>query len=298
MAAVSHVNLVLSDIQNIINKSGLHFIINHTPFSCYITLRKKLVNPDKLPDYESLKPSAILERQDPQIENLDKLKFRNTSLEEALVQLEEDTDASTKEFKETVATLHSRIDDLQTKNGVLDSELLVRDSNVDTLKKEIKTKDDIIQKLYEDFTLESEKMKLEIVELAKYKQTKIIEEKETLKKERKLIKRKKQKARKEEEKQRPQVPENNNSLDSQANLKEFQSFSCDLCNQKTDSQDQLRSHVTKVHSEVLARLARILPTLNEESTKLLDDISTSEWILTPEEITQLGIDWKIYLEIF
>ena len=101
-------------------------------------------------------------------------------------------------------------------------------------------------------------MKLEIVELAKYKQTKDKEEKETIKKERKLLKRKKQKARKEEEKQRTQ--ENNNLPDYQVYLKELQTYSCDLCNQKTESQDQLRSHVLEFHSAVITRLSRFYQT--------------------------------------
>ena len=71
-----------------------------------------------------------------------------------------------------------------------------------------------------------------------------------------------------------------------------------MCNHKAKAQDQLESHVVKVHSEVLTKLARIFPNLNSDSIKLLEDTPSSEWILTPEEISQLGIDWEIYLEIF
>ena len=98
------------------------------------------------------------------------------------------------------------------------------------------------------------------------------------------MKKKKQKARKEEEKQITQVPENNNLLGPQAHLKELGTYPCDLCSHKADSQNQLRSHVMEVHSEVITKLARILPNLNADSTKLLEDTPTSEWILTPEEI--------------
>ena len=87
-------------------------------------------------------------------------------------------------------------------------------------------------------------------------------------------------------------------IGDQAHLKEPGIYSCDLCSHKTDSESQLRSHVLEVHSEVIAKLAKTLPTLNASSTKLLEDIPSSEWIFTPEEITQLGIDWRIYLEIF
>eukprot|EP00091_Calanus_sinicus_P010597 TRINITY_DN24520_c0_g1_i1.p1 TRINITY_DN24520_c0_g1~~TRINITY_DN24520_c0_g1_i1.p1 ORF type:complete len:110 (-),score=24.02 TRINITY_DN24520_c0_g1_i1:111-440(-) len=94
------------------------------------------------------------------------------------------------------------------------------------------------------------------------------------------------------------VPENNNLPGGQAHLKEQGVYQCDLCIHKTDSENQLKSHVLEVHSEVIAKLAKILPNLNSNSTKLLEGTPTSEWILTPEEITQLGIDWRIYPEIF
>ena len=53
-----------------------------------------------------------------------------------------------------------------------------------------------------------------------------------------------------------------------------------------------------MHSDILTKLTEVFKRNNSESTQLLEDISESDLIFTPEEITQLGINWKIYLEIF
>ena len=111
MAAASNVNMVLSNIRNLVYSSGLHFVINHTPFSSYITIRKKLV----IPECEILKSSTILEH-DHQITDLNKHRFTNASLKEALVHLEEEMDATLKRNRKTVANLLSRIDHLETAN--------------------------------------------------------------------------------------------------------------------------------------------------------------------------------------
>ena len=39
------VKQVCQEIHNLVEESGLHFSIKQTPFSSYITLRKKLINP-------------------------------------------------------------------------------------------------------------------------------------------------------------------------------------------------------------------------------------------------------------
>ena len=140
-----------------------------------------------------------MEQENHQIADLsekhEKLRSRNSSLEEALVQLEEEMDDTANKNKETVANLHSRIDQLETQNRVLDSRLFARDLEVATLKKEIKTKDDIIQNLNKGFNQKVNEIKLEIVKLEKFKQKKVKEEKEAMKKEKKRLK----KNRKEEE---------------------------------------------------------------------------------------------------
>ena len=40
-----HMNSVLNSIHDLIQSSGLHFVIQQTPWSSYITLRKKFARP-------------------------------------------------------------------------------------------------------------------------------------------------------------------------------------------------------------------------------------------------------------
>ena len=70
MAAASHVNTILTTIHNLVSVSGLHFVINTTPFSSYITIRKKLVNAENVPPIESVKPSANKEPSEHELANL------------------------------------------------------------------------------------------------------------------------------------------------------------------------------------------------------------------------------------
>jgi hypothetical protein len=48
----------------------------------------------------------------------------------------------------------------------------------------------------------------------------------------------------------------------------------------------------------MSKLTEVFNRNNSDSIKFLEDIPESDWVFTPEEITQLGIDWKLYLEIF
>ena len=45
MAISNEANIACDRIHNLIQKSGLHFIINQTPWSSYITIRRKFVTP-------------------------------------------------------------------------------------------------------------------------------------------------------------------------------------------------------------------------------------------------------------
>ena len=91
------------------------------------------------------------------------------------MQLEEDTSTTSNKSKEKVTNLHSKIDHLETKN--LDSQLHSRDSEGATLKKEIETKDDIVQNLNRGFNQKVHELKFEVVELESYKQKRTKKEK-------------------------------------------------------------------------------------------------------------------------
>ena len=110
-----------------------------------------------------------------------------------------------------------------------------------TLKKEIETKDEIIQNLNKGYNFKFQfmnyELKLEIVELENCKQKRMKEEKEAIKKERKHLKKTIQKVNKEKEKQKTQFPENNNMPGYQVDLKELRTYPCNLCDHKAKTQD-------------------------------------------------------------
>ena len=92
--ATGYVNRTLYQIYDLIQTSGLHFLINSTPFSSYITIRKQLVNVDQIPLTDAT--SSSIEPQQDHLAGLGDLlatlKSMNDSLEEALVNAEKDQD--------------------------------------------------------------------------------------------------------------------------------------------------------------------------------------------------------------
>ena len=109
--APGYVNKTIYKIHNLIETSGLHFVINSTPFSSYITIRKKLVKVDQIPQTDD---SSLI---DPHLNDLaglrdmvSKLKSRNDSLEEALVDAEEDAKDVQTKINEIVDNLHAKLD--------------------------------------------------------------------------------------------------------------------------------------------------------------------------------------------
>ena len=77
--SISDVNSACDRIHSLVQMSGLHFIINQTPWSSYITIRRKFVNPGAY-DVTKTKPT------EPAI--IDQLKERNKNLELKVAELE------------------------------------------------------------------------------------------------------------------------------------------------------------------------------------------------------------------
>ena len=57
---LSEVNSVLNIIHDVVQKSGLHFVINQTPWSSYITIRKKFTSPGFYAGDENLKDKETI----------------------------------------------------------------------------------------------------------------------------------------------------------------------------------------------------------------------------------------------
>ena len=88
---MSQVNKVLSHIHDVIQASGLHFMINQTPWSSYITIRRKFLDQRSAAEPTSLgqnvrqvsRDSTGLEQQNDQlIEENRKLRLQNKALDQ------------------------------------------------------------------------------------------------------------------------------------------------------------------------------------------------------------------------
>ena len=139
--ATGYVNRTLYQIYDLIQTSGLHFLINSTPFSSYITIRKQLVNVDQIPLTDA---SSLIEPQQDDLlllrDVLANLKSRNNSPEEALVNTKEDAKYVGTKTNEMFVNLHSKLDNLKTRNHSLGKEYANRDSKIEALEKEIKVR--------------------------------------------------------------------------------------------------------------------------------------------------------------
>ena len=81
MAATVQATEVFKKIHDLIQESGLHFVINQTPFSSYITIRKKLINPQiKVPENKAVAALKL---------KLEDLKQKVKTLEDEKGDLEE-----------------------------------------------------------------------------------------------------------------------------------------------------------------------------------------------------------------
>ena len=161
--AIPNVNSVCTRIHEIIQASGLHFVINQTPWSSYITIRRKFVNqggqylPDELRTFSDEK-----ER-----------------LEKKLAYLETELEAKKKEkdeYQESFKKLHSKLETLE--------------SEVVALEKEKKVKDDVIKNINAGF---NEKV-IDLNEKIKHLEA---VNRDVLKKEKKALKKLRQKNEKE-----------------------------------------------------------------------------------------------------
>ena len=116
---MAHVNSVISKIHDVIQTSGLHFLINQTPWSSYITIRKKFVNPNHVDsldqnDGQSSIDSSV-EPYNKLVEEIRQLKLKNELLEHSLVDLEEEAKDGDVRSQEKVENLHALIDKLENK---------------------------------------------------------------------------------------------------------------------------------------------------------------------------------------
>ena len=122
--------------------------------------------------------------------------------------------------------------------------------------------------------------------------------KEVIMKEKKTMKKLKQKAKKIQEKCSSETIVNADLTNNNETIKDDvdETYSCELCGQFLELSKQ-EEHAREVHHEELSQVAKMFQDQNMESQKLLQNVTESEYILTPEEITQFGVDWEIHLKV-
>ena len=99
----SDVNKVCDEIHNLVQMSGLHFVINQTPWSSYIPIRRKFVISGacnvKLKSPETVVSYELKERKEQQAD-----------VEFTLAEIEEAFNIEKEKYKKSVDNLQSKID--------------------------------------------------------------------------------------------------------------------------------------------------------------------------------------------
>ena len=108
-----HMNSVLNSIHDLIQSSGLHFVIQQTPWSSYITLRKKFARPTAHDFNLKDKETVTINDLEAEKEKYKQLKEKLVQKEAELVKTEEEFRLGTKENKKTIANLQFKIDVLE-----------------------------------------------------------------------------------------------------------------------------------------------------------------------------------------
>ena len=170
MASSQTVNSVCNQIHDLIQSSGLHFVINQTPWSSFITIRRKFINPNHAPVVKPRIDSVFSTENLTRIAETNKqLQARNVLLEEALANLEEEQRAEVLRNQDTRDNLHNTIDQLEGKITDLESELRKKEIEAADAKKVITTKNEIIKNINKGFNekVANTKGKIEALEKEK-----------------------------------------------------------------------------------------------------------------------------------
>ena len=171
MAASTSANVVCSRIHDFIQASGLHYIINQTPWSSYITIRKKFVHSDGL-------VSDHVEHDDTQtiLAENKQLKEKLVKIDLDVVTTEEETKVANHQHQKIVDSLHLKIE--------------TQEYNIKALEKDKKVKDGIIKNLNDGFNEKINNLNAKIEHLEDVNR-------EVMKKEKKALKKQRQKSQKQ-----------------------------------------------------------------------------------------------------
>jgi DNA gyrase/topoisomerase IV subunit A len=111
MAATVQATELFKKIHDLIQESGLHFVINQTPFSSYITIRKKLINPQiKVPENKAV--AALKLKLEDLKQKVKTLEDEKGDLEELCAVKDEEASAHECEMETRLSNVHAFADRL------------------------------------------------------------------------------------------------------------------------------------------------------------------------------------------
>jgi predicted nucleic acid-binding Zn-ribbon protein len=130
------VKQVCQEIHNLVEESGLHFSINQTPFSSYITLRKKFIKPEAgiYSDSEAtdvVNPHLVSEQ----------LQAENNNLSDLLAHREAENEALKEEAKQNESKFETMCTNFQAKERELKLQLSKQKTNIQNLSNTLDSKD-------------------------------------------------------------------------------------------------------------------------------------------------------------
>ena len=169
-SSLSEVNSVLNYIHNVIQESGLHFVINQTPYSSYITIRRKFTAHGAYDD--TFKNSGTVVVTDENCKHKEELELVKKKYENISENLQSKIGMLENLLKETECDVKNKVDEILR------------------LENENKLKDKITQNLNCGFNEKVAELNLKVEELETSKN-------ELLKSEKKALKKTRQKAERE-----------------------------------------------------------------------------------------------------
>ena len=90
-------------------------------------------------------------------------------------------------------------------------------------------------------------------------------------------------------------PNANNNIKDESSTFKTRLYHCPLCTFIANTVSDIEEHAIESH-EQCAEIFRRFNEQNSGSIKMLEDVPSCDWILTPEEITHFGVDWKMLQE--
>ena len=120
--AACNANVICTRIHDVVQASGLNYIINQTPWSSYITIRKKFIS-----SATSTSDHVIQDDAEVLLGKNKQLGKKITNLELEMVNLEEVKKVQNNQYQELVYRLHIRIETLENNDAALEKDTKVKD---------------------------------------------------------------------------------------------------------------------------------------------------------------------------